>query len=254
MRVPLVLLPGMMCDERLFAPQVLSLSDIADIYVAGITRRRTVDALAGEVLAEVPFERFALGGLSMGGIVALRVVAAAPERVTGLALLDTNHLAETPERQALRQPQINRVCAGDLRGLLIGEMKPNYLGPPHRDNHQILDLVLRMGLELGPGVFENQSLALRDRPDSTDVLRRFKGPALVLCGQFDRLCPVERHQAMRELMPSAELIVVEGAGHLTTLEEPEAVNSALRHWLGRVGEYADSRATNGHPAPVRSVS
>jgi pimeloyl-ACP methyl ester carboxylesterase len=229
MRPPLVLLPGMMCDERLFAPQIAALS--GEVVVGDITRSDSVAALAADVLAQVPYPAFALAGLSMGGIVAMQVVAQAPGRVTHLALLDTNHLAEAPERQALRGPQIARVREGRLREVLVEEMKPNYLGPAHRGDATLLEGVLAMGLDLGPTVFERQSRALRDRPDATEVLRHFPGPSLVLCGRHDRLCPVERHEAMARLLPRGRLVVVAGAGHLSTLEEPDAVTAHLVRWL-----------------------
>ncbi|HEV2560337.1 MAG TPA: alpha/beta fold hydrolase [Microvirga sp.] len=221
----------MMCDERLFEPQVTALADVADMWVGSITGASSIEAIADGLLETVPFERFALCGLSMGGIVAMQVIERASHRVTRVALLDTNHLAETPERRELRAPQIDRVRRGGLREVLIEEMKPNYLGGAHRDDAALLDRVLAMGLALGPDVFERQSRALRDRPDASDVLRRFRGPALVLCGEEDRLCPPERHRAMADLMPGSTLVVVPGAGHLSTLEAPDIVNGALRTWL-----------------------
>jgi pimeloyl-ACP methyl ester carboxylesterase len=231
MRTPLVLLPGMMCDARLFEPQIEALSEVADIWVGDITRHRTMEALAVAVLQEAPFPRFALAGLSMGGIVAMSVVAQAPARVTRLALLDTNHLAETPERQALRQPQIDRAKAGQLRAVLVDEMKPNYLGPAHRTDQALLDRVLAMGMDLGPEVFERQSLALRDRPDSSETLAGYEEPTLLLCGEHDALCPPARHGAMAELLRNAHLVVLPGAGHLTTLEAPAEVAAAMSRWL-----------------------
>lgn len=231
MRTPLALLPGMMCDERLFEPQIEALGDIAEIWVGHIGAAASVEKIAAGVLEEVPFRRFALCGLSMGGIVAMQILAQAPDRVTHLALLDTNHLPEMPERRRLRGPQIERVRQGRLREVLIEEMKPNYLAGAHHADAALLERVLDMGLQLGPDVFERQSLALRDRPDATAVLRRFSGPALVLCGEEDKLCPPERHRAIADLMPGSTLTVVPGAGHLTTLEAPTSVNDALRVWL-----------------------
>jgi pimeloyl-ACP methyl ester carboxylesterase len=233
MRTPLVLLPGMMCDARLFEPQIKALSEVADIWVGDITRHRTMEALAAAVLNEAPFPRFALAGLSMGGIVAMRVLAQASGRVTRLGLLDTNHFAEAPERQALRQPQIDRAKAGQLRAVLVDEMKPNYLGPTHRTDQVLLDRVLAMGMDLGPEVFERQSLALRNRPDSSETLASYDGLTLLLCGEHDALCPPARHAAMAGLLRNADLVIVAGAGHLTTLEEPATVNEALRAWLLR---------------------
>jgi pimeloyl-ACP methyl ester carboxylesterase len=109
-------------------------------------------------------------------------------------------------------------------------MKPNYLarGPGKKG---ILDLCLDMALSLGPEVFARQSLALRDRNDRQDALAAFKGPALVLMGAEDRLCPRYRHELMHALMPQSQLVIVEGAGHLPTLERPIETTSALRRWL-----------------------
>jgi pimeloyl-ACP methyl ester carboxylesterase len=226
---PLVLLPGMMCDARLFTPQIAAFSGRRAVTCAPIGAADTMDALAEAVLAAAP-ARFALAGLSMGGIVAMEVLRRAPGRVAGLALLDTNPLAERDEAKARRAPQIAAARAGRLREVMRDEMKPNYLadGPGRQ---AVLDLCMAMAMDLGPEVFVNQSHALRDRPDQTETLRRYGGPALILCGREDRLCPVERHEMMQALMPQARLEIIEGAGHLPTLEQPTPTNAALARWL-----------------------
>ena len=226
---PVVLLPGMMCDARLFGPQVAELSRDRAVMVAPITGAERVEALAEGVLAAAP-GRFALAGLSMGGIVAMEVVRRAPERVLRLALLDTNHRAESERVAAARGPQMEAVRAGHLARVMREELKPSYLAPgPGRAG--ILDLVLDMALGLGPGVFERQSRALMARPDQTEALRAVRVPTLILCGRHDALCPLHRHEAMAELIPGAQLVVVEDAGHLPTLETPEETTRALRTFL-----------------------
>ncbi|SFR53301.1 alpha/beta fold hydrolase [Litoreibacter janthinus] len=226
---PLVLLPGMMCDGRLFGPQIKALGRDRAIHLAPISRHDTVEALANDVLATAP-DTFALAGLSMGGIVAMEVLRRAPTRVTRIALMDTNALAETPAYAAAREPQIARVMAGSLVEVMREEMKPDYLAPgPGRQ--AVLDLVMDMALEMGEGVFLRQSRALQRRPDQQNVLRKLKIPTLILCGEHDRLCPVARHQFMADLIFRASLVVVPDAGHLPTLEQPEAVNAALKQWL-----------------------
>lgn len=230
MSLPLVLLPGMMCDARLFGPQINALSPARPVGVGDITGHDTVEALAADVLVRTP-ERFALAGLSMGGIVAMEMIRQAPGRVARLALLDTNPLAELPQVKARRGPQIEKVRKGGLREVMREEMKPNYLteGPLRAD---ILDLCMAMALDLGPEVFVRQSIALRDRPDQQETLRRIRVPALVLCGRHDLPCPVERHELMHRLIPGSVLEIIEGAGHLSTLERPAAVTETLRDWLG----------------------
>ena len=226
---PLVLLPGMMCDARLFAAQAGSLSGRRVVHHAPIGGQDSMGALAAEVLAQAP-PRFALAGLSMGGIVAMEVLRQAPQRVERVALLDTNPLAEAPEVRARREGQVERARAGRLDAVMRDEMKPNYLaeGP---GKGAILDLCLAMALDLGPEVFARQSAALAARPDQTATLRAFRGPALILMGEEDRLCPRDRHDLMAELMPQARLVVVEGAGHLPPLEQPDPVTAALNDWL-----------------------
>lgn len=229
MSEPLLFLPGMMCDARLFGPQVEVLSATRDILHGDITGAAEMETLAHQVLEAAP-DRFALAGLSMGGIVAMEVIRQAPDRVTRLALLDTNPRAELSEVKARRAPQMEAVRAGGLERVMREELKPNYLthGPRYEE---ILDLCMAMALDLGPEVFENQSIALRDRPDQQDTLRGATVPTLILCGREDALCPVERHELMHALIPGSELVIVDDAGHMPTLEQPDAVNRAMARWL-----------------------
>lgn len=227
--IPLILLPGMMCDARLFGPQIDALSGRTPLMTLPMGAHDTMSALADEVLRNAPAS-FAVAGLSMGGILAMEVLRQAPDRVAGLALMDTNPLAEKDAVKARRAPQIAAVENGDLRRVMRDEMKPNYLtGGPNRG--AILDLCMAMAMDLGVDVFVNQSKALRDRSDQTDTLRAFTGPALVLCGRDDALCPVARHELMHDLMPHSTFEIIEDAGHLPTLEQPEQTTAALSRWL-----------------------
>jgi len=224
---PLVLIPGMMCDARMWGGIDAGLG-VPVIHHLPV-QAETMSAMAALFLADAP-PRFALAGLSMGGILAMEVLRQAPSRVERLALLDTNPRAETAEVQARRQPQIDRALAGDLAGVLRDEMKPNYLAPGP-GKQAILDLCMDMALSLGPQVFAAQSRALRDRADQQATLAAFPGPALVLMGAEDRLCPLDRHQLMHSLMPQSRLAIIPGAGHLPPLEHPAATLRALRDWL-----------------------
>lgn len=233
MAEPLVLLPGMMCDARLFWPQIRALGRDRAVMVAPITGASSMGALAQAVLDAAP-RRFALAGLSMGGIVAMECLRRAPDRVSRIALLDTNCLAEAPQVAAAREPQIVAAQCGRLADVMREEMKPRYLAPgPGRV--EVMRLVMEMALDLGPQVFIAQSRALQRRPDQEATLRRARLPALVLCGEHDALCPVQRHEFMAGLIPGADLVVVPDAGHLPTLEQPEAVTAALHSWLAAPG-------------------
>ena len=231
MSEPLVFLPGMMCDAQLFAAQIASFSADRTVAVAPITRGETVEDIAAHILDQLP-AHFALAGLSMGGIVAMEILRRAPERITRLALMDTNPLAETPQMAAGREPQIVAAKAGRLHDVMRDEMKPKYLAPgPGQE--AVLDLVMQMADTLGPEVFVRQSRALQRRPDQQATLRKCRVQTLVLCGAHDTLCPVKRHEFMAELIPHATLVVIDGAGHLPPLEQPDATTQALRDWMAQ---------------------
>ena len=226
---PLVLLPGMMCDERLFASQINELSKRREVHFAKITDHETISELASDVLNNAP-PVFALAGLSMGGIVAMEIVSQAPERVERLALLDTNPLAELPDVLKRRGPQIDAIKNGQLKEIIRDEMKPNYLFDGVRKT-EILKLCMDMALDIGPDAFIRQSIALRDRVDQKNTLGSYKRPALVLCGRHDVLCPLERHELMHTLLENSKLEIIEDAGHLPTLEQPKITTMALISWL-----------------------
>jgi pimeloyl-ACP methyl ester carboxylesterase len=230
-RETLVMLPGMMCDERLFAPQIAALKDQYDIIVPLLDRPASIEGMAKRILNEIKAPNFNLMGLSMGGIVAMRMFGLAPQRVIRLALLDTNHRADAPERFALRNRQIEDVRAGKLRQVITTEMKPIYLSKGNRKNQVLLDLLITMALDIGDETFITQSLALRDRADHSDILRDYHGPALVLCGEEDTLCPPIYHLQMAKELSRSVLREISNAGHITTLEQPASVTTAIRDWL-----------------------
>lgn len=225
---PLLLIPGHMCDGRMWGPQLAAFAH-RPIHLAEIAGAETVEALAASVLASAP-PTFALAGLSMGGIVAMEVARQAPGRVERLALLDTNPLPEAEAVKAERRARMARVAEGRLAEVVREEMKPLYLAPGPGKG-AIMDLCHDMAVGLGPEVFRRQSLALMSRPDQRETLRSLRVPALILTGAEDRLVPFERHGLMAGLMPQARLVVVEGAGHLPVLENPAATDAALREWL-----------------------
>jgi len=219
----------MMCDARLFAPQIAALSAGRAVLVPPLTGTNTIAGMAHLVLKFAP-PQFALAGLSMGGIVAMEIMRHAPERVTHLALMATNPKAEDPAVSANREHQKAQVRRGHLRAVLRDEMKPNYLADSaHKAD--ILDLCMTMAMQLGPEAFLSQSEALASRPDQQDNLKLVTVPSLILCGKEDRLCPLDRHVLLAQLICGARLEIIDGAGHLPTLEQPEATNTALRIWL-----------------------
>ena len=223
----LVLLPGMMCDARMYAPQIEALKDIAECQVGYLGGADNIAEIAKQVLLNAP-EKFALAGLSMGGIVAMEVARQAPQRVTRLALMDTNPWVEEDDVKATRNRQIYAAEAGQLEQLLRETMVPRYLANPFS---LLTELCVQMGLTLGKDVFIRQSLALQTRHDQKVTLANFNKPCLVLMGEEDELCPIDRHECMVALLPQVAFVKIANAGHIPTLEKPAATNAALKQWM-----------------------
>jgi pimeloyl-ACP methyl ester carboxylesterase len=223
----LVLLPGMMCDARMYAPQIEALKDIAECQVGYLGGADNIADIAKQVLLNAP-EKFALAGLSMGGIVAMEVARQAPQRVTRLALMDTNPWVEEDDVKATRNRQIYAAEAGQLEQLLRETMVPRYLANPYS---LLTELCVQMGLTLGKDVFIRQSLALQTRHDQKVTLTNFNKPCLVLMGEEDELCPIDRHECMVALLPQVAFVKIANAGHIPTLEKPAATNAALKQWM-----------------------
>lgn len=230
----LLLLPGNMCDTRLWR----GLDGLPSAH-ADLTRDDTIAAMAARALAEHPGGLLPVG-FSMGGIVALEMARQAPDRITGLILADTNAGADLPERAAARPAQQQRVRGGELARIVADELKPAYLAAQNREDPGIRSLVFDMAMALGEDVFVRQSEALRTRADLGPVLDAFAGPVLLVCGTEDGLCPPAWHEAMAARCRHAELRVIAGAGHLLPLEQSQAFRAIVDDWLTRhFGEWND---------------
>jgi len=226
---PLVMIPGMMCDERIFAPQIEELASKVSVHIADISRHETISDMAADVLSYAP-PKFCLAGHSMGGIVAMEICAQAPKRIEKLALIDTNPLAELEEVKLKREPQISDALSGKLINVIRDEMKPNYLA--NSDNQDIiLNICMDMALSLGPKVFINQSRALQGRSDQQNNLTVLDIPVLIMCGSEDKLCSIEKHELMHNIISNSELKIINNAGHMPTLEQPNETTEVLKKWL-----------------------
>ncbi len=231
---PLVFLPGFMCDARLFGAQILQISGARAVTVAPVSGGERIEEIASGLLDQLP-HRFALCGFNMGGVVALELVRRAPDRVTRLCLMSTDAQADTPQIAADREELIVGAKSGRFEEVMQRLIGTETLAPgPGRV--PILNEVMAMAKDQGPELFERQMRALQRRTDQQPALRHINVPTLIICGAHDQLTPVKRHRFMAELIPSAELKVMEDAGHLPPLETPAEVTQALEEWLNiRVG-------------------
>lgn len=227
--LPVVLVPGLMCDSRVFQPQITVLSQRRSVQIAAPGRSGTLADFATEILAMAP-PRFALVGHAMGGMIALEIMKQAPDRVARLALISTNFLPESPTMAAARDAQIAQVEAGQLKRVLTDELAPAYFAAGAK-RAEMTRHVVDMGLALGGEVFKAQCLALRRRPDLSAVLETIRIPTLVMAGQQDALCPVSRHEVLAARIPNATLEIVPDAAHFPTLEAGQHTTAALQRWL-----------------------
>ena len=225
------MVPGMMCDERIFSPQIEELSKNIEVTVADISNFSSVSELASDVLKKAP-KSFSLLGHSMGGIVAMEIYSHEPKRIEKLILMDTNPKAELDEVKLKREPQIREVNKGKLLEVMRDEMKPNYLAESE-NKRSVLNVCMDMALTLGPDVFINQSRALQSRLDQQNTIQSIKIPVLIMCGSEDKLCPVERHEMMHNMISDSDLIIINNAGHMPTLEQPRETTEVIKEWLMR---------------------
>ncbi len=229
MRETLVFLPGLMADARQFLPQLVRLGARFATQIILPTFGDTVEQMSEAILPDLP-QRFVLIGQGLGGNLALDVVRRVPDRVSHIVLLSTDPLAEPPQAAAEREMRMLAARAGRLDEAMRDEFPENtFADTPWRD--EVLALVQDMAMGLGEGVFLRQSRALQRRPDQQKTMRRFKLPALVIAGAQDKLVPVRRQEFTSNLMPFGKLQVIETAGHLPSLEEPEMTTAAIEAFL-----------------------
>jgi pimeloyl-ACP methyl ester carboxylesterase len=229
MNDPLVLIPGLMADARLFLPQMVRLGADRAMLVVLPTRGETVEQMSEAILPALP-PKFALLGHGLGGDIALDLIRRVPDRVTRVILMATDPLPEPPASAAAREMRIVAARSGRLGQAMREEIPPAALADTEW-RAEILALVQDMALGLGEGAFLRQSRALQRRPDQQKTMRRVKLPALVIAGAADTLVPMRRSEFTAGLMPFGKLQVIADAGHLASLEQPEAVSEALAAFL-----------------------
>ena len=225
----LVLLPGLLCDHRLWAGQLPALEAWGDVLVPDLTRADSMTGLAGQVLARAP-ARFALAGLSMGGYVALEILRRAPGRVTRLALLDSQARADTEEGKARRRGLMALAEKGEFKGV-TPRLLPLFVGADALADPAITGTVQGMAESTGKDAFLRQQTAIMGRPDSRPQLRAIACPTLILAGREDQVTPPELQLEMASAIPDATLVLIPRCGHLAPLERPEAVTRQLLAWL-----------------------
>jgi pimeloyl-ACP methyl ester carboxylesterase len=227
--LPIVLVPGLDCSARLYAAQIPVLWRFGPVTVAGHTRDDTMAAIARRILDDAP-PRFALAGLSMGGYIALEIIRQAPNRVDRLALLDTNARDDSPEAQEKRRANIALAENGRFDEA-IELVWPLLVHPDRRNDALLKQIHVAMCRDVGAEAYVRQQRAILTRADSRPLLAAIMCPTLVLVGEQDELTPAFLSEEMAASIAGAKLVKVPHCGHLSTLEQPDAVSAALVEWM-----------------------
>ncbi len=227
----LFLLPGLLCDETVFAPQVQALSDAYDVRVPDFFGLSSMQDMAQHVLDLAP-ERFSVAGFSMGGRVAFQIMAMAPQRVERFCVFDTGTGPLAPGEEAKRQAIIDLANREGMEALAASWLPP-MVHPRRRADPAFMAPLTAMVLRATPAIHEGQIRALVTRPDARPVLPTIACPTLIACGRDDEWSPPAQHEAMAAAIPGAKLVVIEDSGHFLPLEQPEAFTKALREWMAQ---------------------
>jgi pimeloyl-ACP methyl ester carboxylesterase len=229
---PILLIPGLLCDAALWRPQQDHLSARRSVRIADVTRADSVTELAQQALAEAP-QHFILAGLSMGGYISLEIMRVAAERVSGLMLLDTSARQDTPEQAERRRSLIGLAKRGKFKGV-TPRLLPLLIHPDRMKDGALTQTVLDMAERVGAEAFLRQQTAILGRIDSRPFLSQIRVPTAILCGDSDSLTPPSLSREMATDIPDARLTLIPNCGHLSTIEQPEAVNAAFDLLIDRV--------------------
>lgn len=231
MRRRLTLLPGLACDAGLFEPLRPALDPHLVLHVSDVhTRADTLQAMADALLAELPEGPQWLAGCSMGGMVAMHAALRAPGRVAGLALLGTSARADTPELVALRTQACELFAAGRVDEVLRANVMFAF-HPRRAADAELVERYLQLIGRAGAGQLIRQNRAVMARPDLRPHLGAIACPTLVAVGEADQLTTPEHAAEIAAGIVGSRLVSIAGAGHMLTMEQPEAVAQALLQWL-----------------------
>ena len=229
MKPSLLLLSGLLCDDTVWSDIPARLQDVASVSVVSFRGLNSLKSMAEHALAHAP-GHFAVAGHSMGGRVALEVIRAAPERIIGLALLNTSVQAVRdgePQSRGL----LLKLAYEQGMGALASEWLPPMLAPNAARRSEVLPRLKAMIEQWSTDDYAAQVHAMLHRPDAWSVLASVKVPTLLLSGSDDTWSPVSQHGLIQRHIPHATLFEVHDAGHMSPIERPDAVALALREWL-----------------------
>ena len=242
---PVVLLHGFPLTGAMWDELVPALADRYHVVVPDLRGHGATDApdgpyetadYAADVLAlldRLGAERAAVVGLSMGGYVALQLMTRAPERLSAVVLADTMGRADSEERRQLRMQQADVILADGLAAFADLVLPRMFAPPTYVERPALVERFRQTITSQRPEAVVAALQGLAARPDMLDALRRVDLPALVLVGSEDALTTPADSQELASVIQGAELVVLEGAGHMSCWEHPAGFNAAVRDFLDR---------------------
>lgn len=243
-RLPLLLLPGTLCDASVFAPMLPPGYPTA---TADLTGHESIGEAVDAVLAEAP-PRFIALGFSLGGIVALEMGARAPERVAAMVLIATTPRDVPIDQHGARRAQ---VANGTDPATLVGEtLWDRYVHPDRAGDAALRDQVIAMARACPPGTACRQTELALSRVDQRPRLAALRMPVLILAGEDDAVAPAATQDELAIGLRAARIERIPDAGHFVLLEAPQACAQALGSWLSDLSRGAPSALSRTHIAPL----
>jgi len=227
--MPIVLIPGLNCTAAVYSAQVPELWQFGPVTVAHHRHGRSMAGIAARILAAAP-PRFALGGFSMGGYIALEIMRQAPERVLRLALIDTSARPDAPEQTERRRQLMDIARAGGFARIADLQF-PNGVHPDNVGDEALRILHRDMALANGMAAYLDQQEAIISRPDSRPDLAAIACPTLIVWGDHDRIVPPSSAEEFGRLIPDSRVVVFEDTGHVPMIERPDRFNQLLVDFL-----------------------
>lgn len=241
-RPSLLFIPGLGCDDAVWSRQIAALTGAAECTVADVGSDDSIEGMALRALQNAP-SRFALAGISMGGYVALEMMRQAPERVTRLALLDTQPGQDSSEQAESREQVFETARDGGF-DTVIDMFPPLLFDESRLSDDALISEFKTMAHRVGRATFLQQQTAIINRPDSVPTLSEITCPTLIICGRNDVITPLDRSELMASKIPGAELVVLEQCGHMSPWEMPGEVNELLHDWLTDAPTLADGASSD----------
>lgn len=227
----LVLLPGFMLNQHLWDDMRDELASLGQLSFGDIGQDIGIQAMADAVLRQAP-DRFVLFGFSMGGFVAQAVALKAPERVLGLALLNTSSRPQTEQESVSTKAQIDIAGRTPFKGLTSRQLASS-LHPARSTDRALLDRLQAMALSNGKEVFLRQLQTLRD--SNAEQLKQLRCPALIVASDHDRLRSVEESEEMARQIDHARFEIMADCGHMTPMEKPHELFALIDDWIAQSG-------------------